>query len=190
MRKLKLLCVVLLASSLTFSVVAQDKGNNRVGGIRLGYHGAGMFMESDMYPGSEGLGTFYAGLFRDNQIISLLHFGTGLEYFQNGIKFSGDNKRALYYLSIPLDLKLKLGPVFALTGLAPSFKVAERVVVDGNSSKPGSDDKSAWFDAPFFVGGGLKILFITIEVRYHWGLIDVYEGYNNRYLQIGAGLSF
>lgn len=44
--------------------------------------------------------------------------------------------------------------------------------------------------APLFMGAGLKILFITLEARYHWGITDVYQGYNNQYLQLGAAISF
>ncbi len=190
MKHLKFLLSVAFITLMTTVTFAQDKHHNRVGGIRAGYNGAGMFMDGDMFPLSEAHPAFYFGFFRDNRIIPMLHFGTGLEYVQNGLRFTEDNKRVLHYVSLPLNLKFKLGPVFALGGIAPSFKVAEREFVNGSSSKPGSDDKSNWFDAPLFLGAGVKILFITVEARYHWGITDVYQGFNNRYLQIGAGLSF
>lgn len=190
MRNFRFYVVIVLMALTTGVLVAQDRGHNRVGGIRAGYNGAALVMDGELYPLSEANPSFYAGFFRDNRIIPLLHVGTGLEYVQNGMLFNEDNKRTLHYVSVPLNLKLKLGPVFALGGIAPSIKVAERVVVEGNSSKPASDDTSNWFDAPVFVGAGLKILFITLEARYHWGINDVYQGYYNHYLQIGAGLSF
>jgi hypothetical protein len=136
------------------------------------------------------LNSFYVGFFRDKKISPLLFFGSGLEYFQNGIKYPGDSKRILHTLSIPLDLKLKLGPVFALGGAAANFKVAEKIVVEDNSVNPTEGNKSNWFDIPVFLGAGVKISFITVEARYHWGLLDVRNGLYSRYLQIGAGLSF
>jgi len=190
MRHLKIYLAVTLIALTAITLTAQDKGHNRVGGIRAGYNGAALVMDGELFPLSEANPSFYAGFFRDNQIMRLLHFGTGLEYVQNGMRFNEENKRTLHYVSVPLNLKFKLGPVFALGGIAPSFKVAEREFVNGNSSKPGSDDNSNWFDAPLFLGAGVKILFITVEARYHWGITDVYQGFNNRYLQIGAGLSF
>jgi hypothetical protein len=190
MRHLKTYLAVALITLMANSLIAQDKGHNRVGGIRAGYNGAALVMDGDLYPLSEANPSFYVGFFRDNKIIPLLHAGTGLEYVQNGMRFNEENKRVLHYVSVPLNLKFKLGPVFALGGIAPSFKVAEREFVAGDSSKPDSDDTSNWFDAPLFLGAGVKLFFLTIEARYHWGITDVYQGYHNQYLQIGAGLSF
>jgi len=187
-KKLLLVFAVIL-SLFVADIQAQDKGGDRVGGIRFGYNASNYYLDGDAWA-SEAMGSFYAGFFRDNKIASLLHVGTGLEYLKNGVSIDSDNHRDLHYLSIPLNVKLKLGPVFALSGFAPSFKVAERFVEDGNSSKPSDDEKAEWFDVPFFVGAGVKLMFITIEARYHWGLLEVMEGYNARYLQLGLGLSF
>lgn len=181
----------LMVALSTAGIARSSSGSDvRIGGIRAGYQGSGLFLGNDLYPLSEPYSSFYAGLYRDTRIFAMLHFGSGLEYFQNGLQFTEDNKRVLHYLSIPLDLKVKLGPLFVLGGMAPSFKMAEREFVNGNAAKPASDDLSRGFDAPVFVGAGLKILFLTLEARYHWGLFDVYDGYYNRYFQIGAGISF
>jgi hypothetical protein len=190
MKHVKVWLVLAFAALMVSTLNAQNRGQNRVGGIRAGYNGAALVMDGELFPLSEGLPAFYAGIFRDTRIVPLLHFGTGLEYVQNGMRFNEDNKRVLHYASVPLNLKLKLGPVFALGGIAPSFKVAEREFVGGNSSKPDTDDRSKGFDAPLYLGAGLKILFITLEARYHWGIADVYQGYNNQYLQLGAAISF
>ena len=182
--------VILVALSATLMAGNDRDRDLRVGGIRAGYQGSGLFLGNGMYPASETYPSFYAGFFRDTRIFSVLHFGSGAEYFQNGLQFTPDNRRVLHYISLPLDLKLKLGPIFALGGMAPSFKVAEREFINGYGEKPPSGDRSRGFDAPVFVGAGLKIWFLTLEARYHWGLLDVYDGYYNRYLQIGAGISF
>ena len=183
-----------LVFSMVLLVISTDghaqKDGDRVGGLRFGWHHSAFYDDGNAVSDADPMQSFYAGFFRDNKIVSLLSFGSGLEYYQNGIKYSDDNKLALHYVSVPLNVKIKLGPVFALTGFAPSFKVAERIITDGNSSTPSDDQKSEWFDVPFFVGAGVKIIFITIEARYHWGLLEVNNGLNSRYFQLGVGLSF
>ena len=120
-------------------------------------------------------------------------FGSGLEFFQTGTEANNHNTMHLYYLSVPFNLQVKLGPFFALGGIAPSVKVAERWEISGDKMNPASDDKTNWLDAPVFVGAGFKFLMFSIEARYHWGTVNLYdngvgEGYKNQYFQLGLGL--
>ena len=188
MRKLNSFVLAAFLLTVSLGINAQKKEGGKVGGIRFGYHSAALYDNGDKVSGIENLQNFYIGFFRDNKLIPALHLGTGLEYFQNGGKVDNDNKLVLHYLSVPLNIKAKLGPVFALTGFAPSFKVSEKVFIDGAKSTP--DEKSKGFDVPFHLGAGVKILFITIEARYHWGIIELHDGVKSQYLQIGAGISF
>ncbi|MGD2035951.1 MAG: outer membrane beta-barrel protein [Bacteroidales bacterium] len=180
-----LLFVFLIAASL--SVYGRY---DKVGGIRFGYQAATMFDNEGKLTGTEVLQSFYVGLFRDNKIVPLLRIGTGVEYFQNGFKTDDDNKLVLHYLSVPVHAKARIGPLFVLTGLSPSFKVSEKIFENGEKRDPSGDEKSEFFDIPIHVGAGVKFLFITLEARYHWGLFEVNNGYRNQYLQIGAGVSF
>jgi len=188
MKRLNLFVLAVTLLTGTLSIYAQKEDGKKIGGIRFGYHSAAMYDDGSKLSGTTNHQGFYLGFFRDNKLIPALHLGTGLEYFQNGYRVDDDNKLVLHYVSIPLDLKVKLGPLFALTGLAPSFKVSEKAMVNGTSSTP--DEKSKGFDAPFLLGAGFKILFITVEARYHWGLIELHEGIKSQYLQIGAAVSF
>lgn len=176
----------------TFFTVDMKAGakadGDKVGGLRVGYHSTQFNLNGDFV--GEPLQNFYIGLFRDTKIIPLLHFGSGLEYYKNGTKFDSGDLRELHYLSIPLNLKLKLGPVFALGGAAPSFRLADRITVDGVKENPTDDQKSEWFDIPLFVGAGVKIWFVTLEARYHWGMLEVVDGYKSQSFQLGAGISF
>jgi len=182
------LALALIFAFISVEIFAQEKGGgDRVGGIRVGYHVSQFSDGGDLL--GDPMESFYLGLFRDTKVLPLLHFGTGLEYYKNGLKMV-DYERDLHYLSIPLYLKLKLGPVFLLTGFSPSFKVAERIIEDGVSEKPSDENKAEWFDIPFFVGGGVKISIVTLEARYHWGLREVTDGYMAQSFQIGAGISF
>lgn len=185
--------ILFLLSALLMGIYgsyAQDEGTQKVGGIRAGFHSASMVEEGSKPDTANSMNSFYLGFFRDQKISRMLYFSSGLEYFQNGLKYSNNSKRVLHTISIPLDLKFKLGPVFALGGAAANFKVAEKIVVGDYSVNPADGNESNWFDVPVFLGAGVTIFFITVEARYHWGLIEVRNGLNNRYLQIGAGISF
>ena len=184
----KLLFIAVLGVICALSVNAQD--SERVGGIRFGYHRAAMFIDGDRLSGTTNFDNFYIGFFRDNKIAPLFSIGTGLEYFQNGAKVDDNNKRVLHTVSIPVNLKVKVGPVFGLAGFGANFKVSEKVFFDGTSTTPDENDKTKVFDAPFILGAGAKIAFISLEGRYHWGLLDVNNGSHNQYFQLGLALSF
>ncbi len=183
------LAAAVLIGLFNSEMKAQEKGDgDRVGGIRAGYHASQFYDSGNAY--GDPMQSFYVGLFRDTKIIPLLYFGSGLEYYKNGVKIDDANKRDLHYLTIPLNLKLKLGPVFALGGFSPSFKVAERITTDGNTAKPTDAQKAEWFDIPFFLGAGVKVWFVTLEARYLWGMREVTDGYKSQSFQLGAGISF
>jgi hypothetical protein len=180
--------LVLFAVLLAFCFVSV-KAQNKIG-IRAGYQ-CSNWADKDGARLGDPLNSFYVGLFKENKLIPALHFGIGFEYFQNGYKGSNtDNKQVLHILSVPVYAKVKIGPVFALGGLAGNFKVSEKVIFDGNSASPTDAQKSKSVDIPVFLGAGLKITIFTIEARYHWGLIAVNQGLYNRYVQIGAAVSF
>lgn len=187
MKKINLIIVFAVIFAL-FTVDMNAADGDRVGGLRAGYHSAQFNLNGDIV--GEPIQTFYLGLFRDTKVLPMLHFGTGLEYYKNGAKFDNEDLRELHYLSVPLNLKLKLGPIFILGGAAPSFRVADRITTDGVKEKPSDDQKSNWFDIPLFVGAGVKIAFVSLEARYHWGMLEVVDGYKSQSFQIGAGISF
>ena len=185
---------LLFTAAILMGILAlhgQDKKEDqKEGGVRAGWHYAFLVEEGVKPDTASALSSFYAGFFRDTRIIPLLHFGSGIEYFQNGMDYPNNSARILHTVSIPLDLKVKLGPVFALGGIAANFKVSEKLKIGGEYVTILDSDKTNWFDLPVFVGAGVKILFITVEARYHWGLLEARNGYYNQYFQLGAGISF
>lgn len=189
MKKITLILISILLI-ISYSINAQDDGKKQKIGIRAGFHSAAMVYEGSKPDTAKSLSSFYVGLFRDNKIAPILHFGTGIEYFQNGLKYTNNSKRVLHTLSIPLDLKVKLGPVFVLGGAAANFKVKEQIVIGDNKNNPMEGDKTKGFDIAAFAGAGVKILFISVEARYHWGLIDARNSLKHRYFQLGAAVSF
>ena len=189
MKTLKIIGLFIFLFSISTNSFAGDKF-----GIRAGYQAA------NLYNGSSALykthHTFYVGVFKDVKILPLLHFGAGLDYFQGGSEKDNDNNITLHYISVPVNLKLKLGPFFALAGVAPSFKVHENWTTAGKELNPGSDLKSNTFDLPAFAGIGFKISIISIEARYYYGTMSVnsnslsgFDGYNNQYIQLGLAVS-
>ena len=171
-------------------LISKAEDGDRVGGIRFGYHTANLFLDGSKEGGANNLTGFYFGFSRDNKLAPIIHLNTGLEYFQNGSKVNDDNKIVYHTISIPVTGKVKLGPVFAQAGFGANLKVAERVHIQGTSTTPDQDNRAKWFDVPFIVGGGVKILFISVEARYHWGLVDIDNGFHNQYFQLGASLTF
>lgn len=190
MKKYHVLTII-FAVCLCFSVHAQKRNEDRfVSGIRGGWHTATLLKDGAEPNEANNLNSFYFGFFNDNKIAPLLYFGKGLEYFQNGLTYTGNSERKLHTLSVPLYLKLKLGPVYGLGGIAGNIKVAEKFTLGDNAPASGEDDKSNWFDAPVFLGAGVKILFVSVEARYHWGLVEVRNDLKSQYFQFGAAVSF
>lgn len=168
---------------------AQDDGSQaKVGGIRAGWNYSQYFNDGNALSGTSDYSSFYAGFYRDNKIAKILRFGTGVEYYQNASFTNDNNKRGLHYIGVPLYLKVKLGPVFALSGFEPSFLVSEKYTALGQEVDP--VNKTHWFDAPFFLGAGVNIARFTVELRYHWGTIDAFNSARSQYLQLGGAISF
>jgi len=192
MMKKTFLFILLFCFLGTVVLNAQDKEKNKrkVGSIRVGYHSASQVLDGEKPDGSDSHNSFYLGFSRDTKIIPVLWFGSGVEYFQNGVNYSDDTKRLMHTISVPIDLKVKLGPVYALTGFAANFVVSEKLKTESSSSTLPEGEKSNWFDAPFFLGAGIKIAFVSVEARYHWGTIEARNSLYNQYLQIGAAFTF
>lgn len=182
-----LISILILAVQYSYASNDNDK---KSGGIRAGFHSAFMLEKGSKPDTANSLNNFYVGLYGDKKIAPVFYLGTGIEYFQNGLKYPGNSKRVLHTVSVPVDLKLKLGPVFALGGVAANFIVSEKFYQGDNNYTPADNSKANWFDLPLFVGAGLKVFFLTVEARYHWGLLEARESLYNRYFQIGAAISF
>ena len=182
--------------SIPSSLLAQD---TKLGGIRAGWQNSGLFDNGNLDENVDPLNAFYVGLFRENKIIPLLAFGTGLEYHQVGVKDKtlDDTDIKLHYLAIPLDLRVKLGPVFAAAGFSANFRVADKVRLLGEDITDSElVPKSEFFDIPFYLGAGVDILIFRVEARYHWGMLDVFKAttdnnaQKSQYFQLGFGVSF
>lgn len=184
MRNLKrviAICLIMLTTQLAFG-----EGDTKIIGIRAGYQ-----MSETYYPSYGAVGSldgFYLGAFKNNKIMPMLHWTFGLEYFQNGYQDKNfDIKRTVHTLSIPVNIKVKLGPLFALVGSGLNMNLSDKTEFMGEDV----DDDVNFLDIPLTVGFGFNILILSIEGRYSWGMLNVDSGDGkNQYLQIGAGVSF
>lgn len=165
---------------LSFSASAQKHG------IRAGYQAAGQFESGSQQYGT--LNNFYAGVFRNDDIVPFLDWHKGVEYIQAGFYSDENNFRRIHTISVPMALRAKVGPVFALAGVAGNFKVAERFELGGTDVLD-DDTKASFFDLPVIAGVGVKFAIVTIEARYAHGLLEVNNDLNNAYFQLGVGLS-
>ena len=97
----------------------------------------------------------------------------------------------LAYISIPLHLKAKIGPVGALGGISPAFRVFASEVLNGDPNPDAGSDYNV-FDTTVYLGGSFKFLFLGVDIRYHWGLTSARKdgNYKNRFLQVGGNIYF
>jgi hypothetical protein len=168
---------------------AQAQGKRSIG-IRAGYQISGLFEGSDYVTGTSSYGSFYLGAFKEKKIIPFLHWGTGLEYCINGAEIGENSKQKIHYLGLPVHLKAKLGPVYALVGVQPKVKLSEKIFIDDEKTSPTDEQKSSTFDLPAYGGLGLNILIVSIETRYYYSMIETNHGARNAYWQFGATLHF
>jgi len=168
--------------------IAQDADKKQKFGIRAGWHMATLTKEGEKIDTTNQLNSFYVGFSNETKIASLLYWGKGIEYFQNGVEYTENTQRIFHTISVPLNLKLKIGPVFGRAGAAANFKISEKYKFGDASYDP--PNKANWFDVPVFLGAGINILFVSVEARYHWGLLEATDGFYNRYFQVGAAVHF
>jgi len=192
MKKGLLVYLLVTALGLGHTVAAQDEvefdeeivyEGEIERGIRAGWQQSIIVINNEKVF-TDPLNSFYIGFFTTDSIASFLKFEGGFEYYQAGGKTKDlDTELKLHYISVPLSLKFKLGPVYALGGVSGSVNLM------GDYKRNGEDvgDKDfTTFNAGAHIGGGVKFYRLGIEARYNWGIIDVYQGYKTNHLQIGA----
>lgn len=179
---LTMLLAICLQSSNLFG---QDDEEKLYKGIRFGYQTSNLSESS-----SDDLSSFYAGIFGGHAIGHGTFFSiyTGLEYYQTGTHHDNDNEIVLSYLSLPINLRGRIGPVYAFLGINPSLKIGEKVKVLGADVSDLTEISA--FDMGSQFGLGAKIAFIGIEVKYNLGFIDIFDGNTTSHLQAGLCVYF
>lgn len=179
---------IVLSLVLLFAFSISSFAGDKDRGVRAGYLSGSIYVDGNKV--GDNLNSFYLGVYKDKRIVPALRIGAGLDYLQTGWYTDGDNKYQLSYIGIPLKAQVKLGPVFAQTGISANFRVGESMTLLGQDVDIADDEKANVFDLPVYVGGGIQIMMIGIEARYYWGLTEINELTKNQYLQLGLTLSF
>jgi len=163
------------------SVNAQEVKKNY--GVRAGYSSTFMTKGGDKLGSSDN--NYFINVYKDTKVFPFLKFQSGLEYSRTGGTIKNTS---LYsdYLGVPLALKAKVGPFYALAGGSFNVKLAESNI-PANSAFNG---KSKWYDSNAFVGVGIEILIVTFDIKYTQGLTNVNNGLKNNGYQAAIGLRF
>jgi hypothetical protein len=168
---------------------ADSMAQGREFGLRAGIMSAETTNGGEMVEGF--IPGFYGGAYLGRPLGSTFFtsFITGVEYLQNGYLTDAQNYRRLHYLGIPLAFRFHFGPWHLQPGVSANFKISERLMAEGENILT-SDNRSSWFDLPFEVAAGVKIIDVTIETRIHFGWLDVNNGNRNQSLQLGLAYTF
>jgi hypothetical protein len=179
--------VFILVIALTLTLASGSLFAQKVDkGIRFGYISSDINNDGESWYDNTH-NSFYVGIFNDKQLIPMLYFYSAFEYYQAGNNQDDNNKLVLHYLSVPVALKVKIGPVQGFAGVHGAVKVSSKYTVAGES---GPAEGFNTFDAGTFIGGGLRFLFIGAEAKYNWGLVNIKDGYKNNFWQVGLTLWF
>tara|TARA_R110002050_G_scaffold200591_1_gene335493 strand:+ start:39403 stop:39981 length:579 start_codon:yes stop_codon:yes gene_type:complete len=192
MKKIKLLALVAITILPSFKTFAGDDDNSKKG-IRAGWQISNFYTDGNQV--EENLSSFYLGVYGEKKLLPLLRLGSGIEYNSTGTTSNTlDAKFVRHAISVPVYLKVKLGPVFALGGAAANFGIANKFSIAGENVEIPDESKTKVFNLPVYLGLGVKFLMISIEARYHVGTLDLDKSnnsqMNNRYFQLGAAVSF
>ena len=188
MYKIVLTCVLCIFSCYCGAQSDKGGGLDLPNGFRVGYQRSDMVNNSKTSSGMLDRG--YIGYVRKIGRAPIVHLETGLEFMIAGAEQTDTSKLDLYYFSAPLQGVLKIGPIVAVAGVNANFRIAEKFTESGKSITRDKEEKSAIFDVAADAGIGFNILMITLEARYYWGLLEVDNGWNNRYLQLGLKFHF
>ena len=186
---MKTICIAITCLSLVVlcapEITAQS-GNGRLG-IRAGFQMAQLHSDiGALFESRQN--RYFVGMYREYGFLPLLKVNAGVEYYETGSREQGIDLK-LGYLSIPLAMKLNLGLFNVYGGVSGAMRLYADERLDGREiDVPGN--KYSRFDHSTFIGGGVTLLFVGIDIRHHWGKTDVYEGFQNRFWQLGATIKF
>jgi hypothetical protein len=131
---------------------------------------------------------YYFGYLTDRHLFPGLNFGAGLEIHKIGSRDRDFEEINLLYLSIPLNLRIDVGPYFARIGASGSVRFHAQEYLNGQLVSTRNNYRR--WDSGYFIGGGVRMLIFFAEIRHIWGQMNIIDNYQSRQWQLGGGLLF
>ncbi|MDF1547825.1 MAG: porin family protein [Bacteroidales bacterium] len=180
---MKKIAFIFLAALLigNFQAIAQ------IGG-KIGYNFAKQSGQETPGMSEKSLNNVMFGVFLDKDLIPLLDLRVGLEYSPKGTRFELDDlyiQGTYSYLEIPVQAKIKLGPVYALGGVYGAYALKGKsennllgVVVETDVDFDNAEMKRFDYGMKFGAGFqlGLGPLHAFAQVEYGIGLQNLNKG--------------
>ncbi len=163
-----------------------SEGKKKMTCIRAGWQNSNLV--SGDANSKNTLNSFYVGINRKIKLIAMLKLETGVEYMIAGAEFDNDTEIKLQYVGIPINLSVKIGPVYAIGGVTANWMVKQDVTVGGQSANNDYNIKDFDWDAG--LGLGVDILMFSVEARSYYGLSEVIANSHNSYIQAGFRFNF
>ena len=172
-------------------------------GVKIGYNFAKQ--SGTEFPGmsDKSLNGMLFGAFMDKDLIPLLDLRVGLEYSPKGVKLEGGGFYAqtqLNYLEIPIQAKVKLGPVYGLGGVYGAYALSgknETDVPGVENTDVDFDNELKRLDFGMKFGAGLQFgvgpLHVFGQAEYSIGLADINnsgaeDAIKNNVFSVSAGI--
>lgn len=165
------------------------RGPRQINGLRAGLNVSNL-RDPDgekLYP--DNLAKYYIAYQRESPFAPLLYYGAGLELSVNGGRDNLRQELNLLYISIPLTMRVDIGPAYARAGFMGSMRLTAQEF-ENNLQIPLLRNKYRVFDYSFVLGGGVQFLIFFAEMRFSWGQLNVIDEYKNRQFQLGGGIRF
>ena len=196
MKNTLLILTLLLATLLPSGAQESEKSMESNAGIKLGYNLAAVSFDGETETGQRH--AFHVGFYGE----SFLNDGVALQievlYSQQGYELEdsgGTFSQKLDYINLPLALKLYPTQNFFLeAGAQAGFAISHKEEFDSNFGlfDTTQEFEPSKFDWGFNFGGGFKSdSGVSIGVRYHLGMGEIYEEGSplNRVWQFSLGFN-
>jgi len=179
-------------------------------GVHIGYNFSKVDGAEPVLPtlSEKYLTSLSGGIFFDKGLISLLDIRLGLMYSPKGTRFvNGDSytKTTINYLEVPLQAKIKVGPIYALGGvygaMALNGKVKDHYMngvlfigADKDLDFQNDNYKKVDYGLKFGVGFqyGLGPIHIFAQGDYSFGLMNIHDAdgaeWKNNTIGVSAGV--
>jgi len=152
-------------------------------GVRSGYSSTFNSKGGDKVGSSNS--NYFINVYKDTKVFPFLHFQSGLEYSRTGGTINKISHN-INYIGVPLGLKVKMGPIYAIGGGTFNVKLSESGVRTDSPFK----GKSKWYDSNAFIGAGIELFIVTFDIKYTHGLTNVNNGFRNNGYQASVGFRF